>query len=165
MTPARLAHSCALALATLAIASPATAHGLLMSATGEQNGIVGRVSYSDGRPGVGEFVELRDLTTSPPHSQSSVADASGTFRFPAKEGHRYALIAHGEEGHSTEMRLTLSPGARSGTAEAPSSGAGTGEQRRFRALLIIAALLAIFALVAGRRQILDHRRSRAPKSH
>jgi len=165
MNRAKLGHSCILALAALTVASPAAAHGLLLSATGEQNAIVGRVSYSDGTPGAGEFIELRDLATSPPRSKSCTADAAGGFRFPAQAGHRYALVAHGEEGHSTEVRLTLAPGARGQSVGESRSIANGDELGGFRALLIIAALLATFVLVAGGRQIHDRRRSRYHKSN
>ena len=51
-----------LALPLLALAMPAWAHGLLVTAEAEAGRIEGRVYYSDGAPGVGEYVELKSST-------------------------------------------------------------------------------------------------------
>jgi hypothetical protein len=46
-------------------------------------------------------------------------DTAGNFRFDGVAGHRYALIAHGEEGHTTEMEITLGAGERGRLVDAP----------------------------------------------
>lgn len=96
----------------LAASVPALAHGFLVSMRGEGTTISGRVYYSDGTPGAREFVELRDVTDASRPLQTGATDQAGAFRFTGVAGHRYALIAHGEEGHTTEMLLTLASGAR-----------------------------------------------------
>ena len=103
----------------LTMAVPALAHGFLVSVRGEGTVISGRVYYSDGAPGAGEFVELRDLTDGAQPARSGTTDTAGTFRFDGVAGHRYALIAHGEEGHTTEMEITLRAGERGRLVDAP----------------------------------------------
>jgi hypothetical protein len=103
----------------LTMAVPALAHGFLVSVRGEGSAITGRVYYSDGAPGAGEFVELRDLTDGAQTVRSGTTDTAGNFRFDGVAGHRYALIAHGEEGHTTEMEITLGAGERGRLVDAP----------------------------------------------
>jgi len=111
----------ALAIGSLAVATPAWGHGLLVAVQSEANAVTGRVYYSDGTPGVGEFVELRDLSAPVTGTLSASTDAQGKFRFAAAPGHRYAVIAHGEEGHTTEMQITVADGKRGRLIEKPSA--------------------------------------------
>lgn len=144
-----------LLLGALAAAAPAFAHGLLVSVRGEGSDIVGRVYYSDGTAGAGEFVELRDLTQPDSAAQSAAADARGAFRFPGVQGRLYAVVAHGEEGHTTEMQLTLVAGERGRLVEAPSPTAGF---RAPPAWAVVGGLLLLSAIPA-----LWLRRRRSPE--
>ncbi len=96
--------------AAMLLSGPALAHGFLVKLKAEGAAIVGQVYYTDGTAGAGEFVELRDLTDPRQPVRSGATDAGGGFRFDGAPGHRYALIAHGEEGHETEMQITLGSG-------------------------------------------------------
>lgn len=129
--------------AALIAATPAAAHGLLVTATAEGSVVVGRVYYSDGAPGVREFVELRDLTDPARAAASAQTDGRGAFRLPGTPGHAYAVIAHGEEGHTTEVRLTLAPGESARLAGEPEA-----PRDPFPAWAVIGALLAASALAA-----------------
>ena len=160
MISATLRQASLVALAALACSSSASAHGLLLSATGEPNAIVGRVSYSDGAPGAGEFVELRDLETPSAPPSTRAADRSGAFRFPATMGHRYALTAYGEEGHTTELRLTLAPGARGRMIDDPPSSADIIATGDAPAWMMVGGLIVILALIVGGWEILSRRRER-----
>ncbi len=110
----------------LAAAAPALAHGLLVQVRGEGSSVTGRVYYSDGAPGAGEFVELRDLTEPARPVVSGATDAEGRFRFAGVPGRQYAVVAHGEEGHTTEMRLTLASGERGRLVDAPAAESTEG---------------------------------------
>jgi len=119
VTSVRRAIPRALAIAALALAAPASAHGLLVAVQSESNAVTGRVYYSDGRPGAREFVELRDLSAPASPALSASTDAEGRFRFAAAPGHRYTVIAHGEEGHKTELQLTVADGERGRLIDKP----------------------------------------------
>ena len=164
MTDAALRWAGTLALVTLALSSPASAHGLLLSATGEPNAIVGRVSYSDGAPGAGEFVELRDLEApaAPPTTQA--ADRTGAFRFPAAAGPRYALIAPGGEGHSTELHLTATPGARGRMVDGAAPGTGARALGNVPAWMMSGGLIATAALIVAAWSARRRRRVRPART-
>lgn len=103
-----------LVVAALALlwASPAAAHGLLVSIRGEGRFVTGRVYYSDGTLGTGQYAELKDLSAPGAKPRSGKTDAHGGFRFEGVPGHRYRFLTEGEEGHQTEMLITLAAGAR-----------------------------------------------------
>lgn len=161
----KLGYLCLLAPAAVCLSAQAAGHGLLVTATEDRGAIVRRVYYSDGTAGAGEFVELRDLGAPRSQPQSATTDNSGAFRFPALIGHRYALLAYGEEGHMTEVRLTLSTGARGRMVDNPEPGAKTAEEGLLPAWMMIGALLGISALLAAGRQALKRRASRLIRRH
>lgn len=99
-----------MAAVLLAAAAPAWAHGLLMTAEADGAAVTGRVYYSDGTSGAGQSIELRDLSQTDVRPVWINTDAKGTYRFAATPGHRYAVVAHGEEGHMTEIQLTVGSG-------------------------------------------------------
>lgn len=93
---------------------PATAwtHGLLVSAEAKGSRIDGRVYYSDGTPAADEYVELKQQAAPAKAEHSTVTDRDGRFGFEATGGERYLVVAHGEEGHRTEIEITLKAGER-----------------------------------------------------
>ena len=141
----RSARLLALVAVLLAVGAPALAHGLLVQARADGGAIVGRVYYSDGTAGAGEFVQLRDLSepSRPPVGAST--DGQGGFRFVAATGHRYAVVAHGEEGHTTEVTLTAAAGERARLTE-PSTPSAEADAPP--AWLIIGGLLLLSLPVA-----------------
>lgn len=101
------------ALVLWAASAPAAfAHGLLISVRGDGPAVTGRIYYSDGEPGAGEWVQLFDLTQPKVASLSMASGADGSFRFRGTEGHRYRVTATGDEGHVVDSEITLAPGAR-----------------------------------------------------
>jgi hypothetical protein len=141
---AALAAALSFAGVLLTGAAPALAHGLLVSVQGEGAAVTGRVYYSDGAPGAGEYVELRDLTAPAAQPLTAVTDAGGGFRFPGVAGRSYAVIAHGEEGHITEMQLTLAAGERGRLVDAEARAEGGAPP----AWLVIGGLLALSTIPA-----------------
>jgi hypothetical protein len=142
---ARLLQAAMLA-AALSLAAPAFAHGLLVSARSDGDTVAGRVYYSDGAPGAGEYVEFRDLTDPARPARTAAADATGGFRFPGVPGHRYAVIAHGEEGHTTELQVELRAGERARLSDAaPADAAGLSLPP---AWMLIGALLLLSTVPA-----------------
>lgn len=143
-------HALAVLLTLLALASaaPAFAHGLLVQVRGEASAVTGRVYYSDGAPGAGEFVELRDLTEPARPVLSGATDPQGGFRFPGVPGHAYAVVVHGEEGHTTEMRLTLASGERGRLVDTPTPASAEGGFAWPPAWMLIGALLLLSTLPA-----------------
>lgn len=108
----------------LAAASPASAHGLLMTANAEGAAVTGRVYYSDGTSGADQSIELRDLTRPEAQPVWLNTDDQGAYRFAATPGHRYAVVAHGEEGHTTEMQLTVGAGEHGRLVDQPEADEG-----------------------------------------
>jgi len=153
----------ALAIAALALAAPASAHGLLVAVQSESNAVTGRVYYSDGAPGAGEFVELRDLSAPASPTLSASTDGEGRFRFAGAPGHRYAVIAHGEEGHTTEMRVTVADGQRGRLTEKPSAD-GDGMPGLPPAWLVIGITLLVSAGFALWLRMRGGSKSRRPET-
>ena len=131
----------------MAIASlSAYAHGLLVSARTEGNAVVGTMYYSDGALAAGEFVELIDVDAPSEHKPGVTTSSDGTFRFEnAITGHRYRIIAHGEEGHETEMELVFAEGAK---AKLNDPDGAPAEESGPPAWLIIGGLLALSLIPA-----------------
>lgn len=92
------------------IASPAVhAHGMRISVTPAQDGVAGRVWYSDETPGAGNAVSLVDAAGR--ELASTLSDAEGRFAFSAVAAGDYAVVAEGEEGHRAEARIAYAPAA------------------------------------------------------
>lgn len=89
----------------------ALAHGLLLQFASESDAIAGRAYYSNGKVAADEWVELVDLAAPAARPVGQHTDAHGEFRFPARNGGRYRVIAHGEEGHRTELEIVAGSGA------------------------------------------------------
>ena len=94
------------------LAVPACAHGLLVSIHGEGGIIFGKVFYSNGDIGAGQYDELTDLDRPGSTPQTGKTAADGSFRFEGIPGHHYRFMTEGEEGHTSEMRITLAEGAK-----------------------------------------------------
>ena len=104
-------------------AQSAIAHGLLISVRGDESSVSGRVYYSSGEPGAGEWVQLFDLTTPSAQPLGINADSEGNFRFVGSNGHRYRISVTGEEGHAVDSEITLSADARGRFVEREDAGA------------------------------------------
>lgn len=116
-------------LATSFFASQfATAHGLLVSVRGDATSVSGRVYYSNGDPGAGEWVQLLDLTQpgEPPIAMNAGKD--GGFRFPAVDGRRYRISVTGEEGHTVDSEITTGIDARGRFVEREQAASGIAEK-------------------------------------
>ncbi len=136
----RIAIASAVAGSLLGMGS-ALAHGLLVSVHGEGSSVIGTVYYSDGALAVGEFVQLIDADAPAESPRSTTADGDGNFRFDgATVGHRYRVIAEGEEGHVTEMELVLAEGAKARLNDADGAPA---EEEGLPAWLVIGGLLLL----------------------
>lgn len=147
----------------MAIASPLLAHGLLVSVEADGNVINGKVYYSDGTPGAGEFIELRDLNRAEngaTQEQSTATDAGGKFSFTGILGHQYAVVAHGEEGHVTEMQITLASGESGRLIDTPPASGGQEGPGLPPAWMIIGGLLLLSLIPA-----LYLRRARSARQH
>lgn len=107
----------------LAAAPLALAHGLLVSVRGDGQTISGRVYYSNGEPGAGEWVQLSDLTQARGENQGMAAGPDGAFSFAGVQGHSYRVTVTGEEGHSIQSDITLAPEARGRFVEQPDDAA------------------------------------------
>lgn len=114
--------SCTLLVVALIASQAVLAHGLLVSVRGDDSSVSGRVYYSNGDPGAGEWVQLFDLVESatPPLGINTSSD--GSFRFPGVAGRRYRVSVTGEEGHAVDSEITLGPNARGRFVERDPSG-------------------------------------------
>lgn len=112
MTMARL-----IAMLCVLIASGAVqAHGLRISVAPVQDGLAGRVWYSDETPGAGNAVSLGDASGR--ELAATISDEDGRFAFAQVAAGEYVVAAEGEEGHRAEARITLSPVAGAPSADA-----------------------------------------------
>lgn len=139
----KFAQGVALVLSLICAAIPVHAHGLLMKLRAEGARVAGEVYYSNGTKASGEWVEVRSLTDHEAAPQTLQTDAEGRFSAPGIQGHRYLLVATGEEGHSIEMEIMLAPGARGKLLENGVPVEPAGEE--YPAWAIIGGLLLLSA--------------------
>jgi hypothetical protein len=90
-----------------ALPAPVLAHGLLLRLENAESTVAGVAYYTNGAIAAGEYVELVDLDAPDAAPVGAPTDAAGGFRFAARAGGRYRLVAHGDEGHRTELEFTL----------------------------------------------------------
>lgn len=109
-----------------AMAPVALAHGLLISVRGEGAQVTGKIYYSNGQAGAGEWVQLFDLTEPGAKPLAMASSPDGSFRFAGAAGHRYRVTASGDEGHVVDSEITLAPGARGRFVERQSDVAAIG---------------------------------------
>lgn len=135
----------------------AEAHGLLMKLRSDGAAIFGELYYSNGARAGGEWVEVRNLTDPAAPTQTLRTASDGTFRVSGPAGHRYLVVATGEEGHGIEMELTLAAGARGQLLE---NGVPVAEATEggYPAWAVIGGLLL---LSAGPALYLQRRRARS----
>jgi len=112
MSKSPRAFAAVLGLMLLLVAAAASAHGLLVSVRGDGATVSGKVYYSNGTPGLGEWVQLIDLSHPAMPPQGVNAGTDGSFRFAGIPGRRYRIVVAGEEGHSVTSELSLTDGAR-----------------------------------------------------
>lgn len=125
---------------------PAFSHGLLVSVKVEAQAIVGKVYYSDGLLAAGEFVQLFDEDAPELLPREATTDDQGGFRFEdGVPGHRYRVVAHGEEGHHTEMLLTLKEGAK---AQLHDPDGELADDQGLPAWLVLGGVLVLSAVPA-----------------
>lgn len=151
----KLAQGALLALTMMCAAMPAWAHGLLMKLRAEGAAVAGEVYYSNGTKAAGEWVEVKNLTDPSVATQTLQTDPEGRFHVPGSVGHRYLVVAIGEEGHSIEMEMTLAPGARGQLLEDGAPVEAPGED--YPAWAIIGGLMLVSA---GPALWLQRRRSK-----
>jgi hypothetical protein len=114
------------------------AHGLLLRLENTNTAVAGVAYYTNGAIAAGEYVELVDLDAPPGAVPvGTPTDAAGGFRFAARAGGRYRLLAHGDEGHVTELEFTL------GEAKAPRLVDGDEESAGPPAWAVIGGVLVL----------------------
>jgi hypothetical protein len=97
----------ALAAVCALLPAVAPAHGLLLRLENGPETVSGVAYYTNGAIAAGEYVELVDLDAPSAAPVGAPTDAQGRFAFAARAGGRYRLVAHGDEGHRTELELML----------------------------------------------------------
>jgi hypothetical protein len=138
-------------LAIALLTAPALAHGLLMKLSPEGGAVAGQLYYSNGTRAAGEWIEVTDLDEPAAQARTLQADGEGLFSFEGVRGHRYRVVALGEEGHTIEMEVTLAPGERAQLAEASGHEASDDGYPAWAIIGGILALSGIPALVLRRR--------------
>ncbi len=88
-------------------AALALAHGMDVKVTSTGDQITGQVLYSDGRPGVGDFVSVANVTSPQLLPLEATTDGDGRFAVTGIPGNQYTVTAHGEEGHTVQVSLVL----------------------------------------------------------
>ncbi len=89
------------------LVAPAFAHGLMLSVTADGATARGTISYSDGTPAAGEWVQLFDLTRPDTPTQQTTTAVDGTFSLPGAAGREYRIVVMGQESHTLEKQLRL----------------------------------------------------------
>ncbi len=139
-----------LAISLLILAAPASvlAHGMDVLVSQAEDTIRGQVIYSDGRPGVGDYISIENLSDPQLAELSATTDAEGRFAVTGILGHQYSITAHGEEGHTVQTTLTLGE-----------AGAVGGGSVPFYVIVGILLLLSIIpARYLARRSRAEHQR-------
>jgi len=85
----------------------ALAHGMQLSVRADGATVRGTVSYSDGEPAAGEWIQMFDLTRPATAPQQTNTAVDGNFSFPGIAGREYRIEVTGQESHSLEKRLIL----------------------------------------------------------
>ncbi|MDZ4375990.1 MAG: hypothetical protein U1C74_31815 [Phenylobacterium sp.] len=112
MRPRHRITSLAAGLVAAFVATSALAHGLLVSVRADGETVTGKVYYSNGKAGAGEWVEMADLAQPAAKPQGMAAGPEGEFRFSGVEGRRYRVSVIGDEGHRVDSDIELLPKAR-----------------------------------------------------
>lgn len=108
MNVRRLIAHIVVAVSLLTSTAHVLAHGMDIELTSAGDQISGTVTYSDGRPGVGDFVSIVNLTDPQRDALEATTDAVGGFAVTGVMGHSYVLTAYGEEGHTVTQEFVLS---------------------------------------------------------
>lgn len=98
-----------LALIGLALPSPSHAHGIRLALEPDpgSEAVEGTITYSDGYPGAGEWVEVTDLDDPAAPTLGVHADAQGRFSVPGQLGRRYRVVVVADEDHRQEREIVL----------------------------------------------------------
>ncbi|MFV0276627.1 MAG: hypothetical protein ACK5HY_05510 [Parahaliea sp.] len=67
----------------------------------------GQLVYSDGGPAGGNYIRVQDLVDKRYSTLALQTGEDGSFRLAGTPGHRYAVTAEGDEGHSMTVEITL----------------------------------------------------------
>lgn len=93
----------------------AAAHGMHLEAgpASTHDGwiIQGKLSYTDESAAAGNYIRVENLDAPDFPPLALQTGPAGRFQLPALAGHRYRVIAQGEEGHTTEMEVLIAPRA------------------------------------------------------
>ena len=148
-----MTHRAVLVVAVLAgslLSVPAAlAHGLLVSVRGEGDTVTGRFYYSNGEPGVGEWVQISDLAAPDWQGPGMTVGADGAFSFPGEPGRSYRVTVSGEEGHSVQSDITLAEGARGQFVEQADDIAADPERGLPPAWALLGGLMALSLIPAA----------------
>ena len=86
------------------------AHDILLEvAPVDSAWLEGYLRYSDDAPAAGNYVRITDISDDRFSEIATTTDAGGGFRVAGVAGHRYAVTAEGDEGHSVTVEVTLAP--------------------------------------------------------
>lgn len=98
----------------------------------------GSLRYSDDAPAEGNYVRIADLSDNRFSEIATTTNAGGRFRVAGVAGHRYAVTAEGDEGHSITVEVTL----------APAAGGDTATETGIPVYVILAAVLLLSLIPA-----------------
>lgn len=96
------------AVSLLTSTAQVLAHGMDITLESAGDQISGTVTYTNGDPGVGDFVSIANLTSPQLAPLEATTDATGSFAVTGVLGHAYVLTAYGEEGHTVTQEFVLS---------------------------------------------------------
>jgi hypothetical protein len=95
-------------LLTLLIASGALAHGIVLEVGQRDEPVItGQVRYTDDSPVARTLIRIEDRTDGTLSTLLLRTDETGAFAAPGLAGHRYVVIADGDEGHRETQEIEL----------------------------------------------------------
>ncbi|MFV0476712.1 MAG: hypothetical protein ACK5ME_02625 [Parahaliea sp.] len=67
--------------------------------------LTGQLVYSDGAPADGNYIRVQNLSDSAFSTLALKTNKQGNFQLALTPGHRYAITADGDEGHSITVKI------------------------------------------------------------
>lgn len=90
-----------------ALTGTAYSHEMGFDVLAGDGDLQGRLQYSDGSSAAQEFIRINNLTNAGYSPLVLQTDHDGNFRVAGMPGHRYAVTAEGEEGHSITIEAVV----------------------------------------------------------